>query len=279
MAEDTYDDLVRDLAALGRAIDPPASPATSGDRRDGPGRRPPASRPERWAGDRQFARRVVASLESRRRRIALVVAAVLIALLATPPVRAAVADWFGFGGVVVEHGSPGPGPAPPPPEVPGGQSRWQRPGMRSTSPCGCRRSSGTPDGVEVSADRRIVSMSWSGDPDGVVRLDQFDGRFDFSLAKRAPDVIYASVGGTDALWFEEPHEVVLLEPDGTRRTESARLAGHTLIWQDGDTTLRIEGELALERAVEIAESAVPGSLNGNPAGVRRCNTYDPAPRR
>ncbi len=100
-------------------------------------------------------------------------------------------------------------------------------------------------------------MSWSGDPDGVVRLDQFDGRFDFSLAKRAPGVFYASVGGTDALWFEEPHEVVLLEPDGTRRTESARLAGHTLIWQDGNTTLRIEGDLALERAVEIAESAVP----------------------
>ena len=59
------------------------------------------------------------------------------------------------------------------------------------------------------------------------------------------------------MWFEEPHEVVLLEPDGTRRTESARLAGHTLIWQDGDTTLRVEGELDLDRAVEIAESAAP----------------------
>ena len=116
---------------------------------------------------------------------------------------------------------------------------------------------GVPDGVEVSADRRIVSMTWSGDQDGVVRLDQFDGSLDFSIAKRAPRVFYASVGGTDALWFEEPHEVVLLEPDGDRRSESARLAGHTLIWQDGGTTLRIEGDLTLDRAVEIAESAVP----------------------
>ena len=100
-------------------------------------------------------------------------------------------------------------------------------------------------------------MGWSSDEDGVVRLDQFDGRFDFSVLKTAPGVFYAAVGGTDALWFEEPHEVVLLDPDGSRRTESARLAGHTLIWLDDVTTLRLEGDLSLERAVEIAESSVP----------------------
>ena len=121
---------------------------------------------------------------------------------------------------------------------------------------------GVPDGVEVSPDRRMVSMSWSTDEDGVVRLDQFDARLDFSVLKLAPDVFYAAVGGTDALWFEEPHEVVLLEPDGSRRTESARLAGHTLIWLDGVTTLRLEGDLSLERAVEIAESSVRGRLTG-----------------
>ena len=46
---------------------------------------------------------------SRGRQIAVVIAAVALALLATPPVRAAVSDWFGFGGVVVEKGSPGSG--------------------------------------------------------------------------------------------------------------------------------------------------------------------------
>ena len=59
---------------------------------------------------RQAGRSVADSVGSRRRRIALVVAAVLLALLATPPVRAAVADWFGFGGVLVERGSPGTAP-------------------------------------------------------------------------------------------------------------------------------------------------------------------------
>jgi hypothetical protein len=75
---------------------------------------------------------------------------------------------------------------------------------------------GDPAGVEVSPDRRLVSMSWATDEDGGVRLDQFDARYDFSVLKRAPGVFYAAVGGTNALWFEKPHEVVLLEPDGSR---------------------------------------------------------------
>ena len=116
---------------------------------------------------------------------------------------------------------------------------------------------GEPDGVEVSDDRRMVSMSWTSEEAGALRLDQFDGRIDYSLIKQAPDVHYAAVDGGDALWFEEPHEVNLLRPDGTGATHPARLAGHTLIWQDGATTLRLEGELSLGRAIEIAESAEP----------------------
>jgi hypothetical protein len=260
VAEERYDDLVRDLARLGRAIDPTASPERLATAVMDRVRALPLSAPTSGLTNRrrQVARRVVASLESRRRRIALVVAAILIALLATPPVRAAVSDWFGFGGVLVEKGSPAPGEAPPPPEVPRDQSVSEA-GHAVDFTLWVPTELGTPDGVEVSADRRIVSMTWSGAMDGVVRLDQFDGRLDFSLAKRAAGVFYASVGGTDALWFKEPHEVVLLEPDGTRRSESARLAGHTLIWQDGYTTLRIEGDLSLERAVEIAESSAPVS--------------------
>ena len=116
---------------------------------------------------------------------------------------------------------------------------------------------GDPDGVEVSPDRRMVSMSWTTDQEGVLRLDQFDARLDFSVLKTAPDVFYAAVNDTDALWFEEPHEVALLEPDGTQVTHSARLAGHTLIWMEGGVTLRLEGDVELSRAVDIAESAVP----------------------
>ncbi|MDO9495949.1 MAG: hypothetical protein Q7J48_09620 [Nocardioides sp.] len=61
----------------------------------------------------------------------------------------------------------------------------------------------------------------------------------------------------DGVWFEEPHDVALLDDDGEPVRHSARLAGHTLIWQDRDVTLRLEGDVSLERAVKIAESTVP----------------------
>lgn len=203
---------------------------------------------------RSWAQRFAALVETPRRRVALVLAAVLFAIAVTPPVRAAVLDWLGFHGVFVERGTPREGPAGPPPEVPHGGSVSEA-AASVGFPVWVPTELGPPDGVEVSADARMVSMSWSGGPDGVVRLDQFDARLDFSVAKVSPTVRYASVGGSDALWFEEPHEVDLVDADGTRRSEAARLAGHTLIWPSGVTTLRLEGDLDLARAVEIAESA------------------------
>ena len=258
MAEGRYDDLVRDLATLGRGIDPPVpSEGLTTAVMDRVVALPTPDRPvnaRTWVW-RRTGRWVADIVESRRRRVVLVVGAVLLALLATPPVRAAVVDWFSFGGVRVERGSSGPSAAPPPPEV---AQVWSvsEAAAAVDFTLSVPEELGDPNGVEVSPDRRLVSMSWATDEDGVVRLDQFDARFDFSVLKRAPGVFYAAVGGADALWFEEPHEVVLLEPDGSRRTESARLAGHTLIWLDDVTTLRLEGDLSLERAVEIAESCV-----------------------
>lgn len=262
MVEKRVDDLVRDLSALGRAIDPPTS--TSHLRTAVMDRvaalPPPSPAGNGWSRLRlrfgSAAERVVGV--GSRRRLALVVAAVLLALVATPPVRATLADWFDFGGVIVERGSVGQGPVSAPPEVPQDRSLSEAAaevGFTVLVPADL----GAPDGVEVSGDGRVVSMSWSIGTEGALRLDQFDARLDFTMAKTAPDVFYASVGGSDALWFREPHEVVLLEPDGSRRTESARLAGHTLIWLDGSTTLRLEGEVSRERAVEIAESVVPVS--------------------
>jgi hypothetical protein len=186
-----------------------------------------------------------------RRRLALVALAVLAALVATPPVRAAVADWLGFFGVRVEPGDPR-GAAPEPPALRGGPE-VARAAASVPFPVLIPSELGRPRGVEVAPDGRTVSMSWRLDG-RVVRLDQFDGTLDFAVAKSSATLRYAAVAGADALWFREPHEVVLLEPDGSRRTETARLAGHTLIWPQGTTTLRLEGDLSLDEAVHIAES-------------------------
>lgn len=224
--------LVRDLVALGRGADVP----------------PPSESLEA-----AVMRRVVNAPPRRswwtrqRRVVAIVVAAVALGLLAAPPVRAAVADWFDFFGVRVERGGSEGDTAPPPPSVTGDDS------VSVDFQVHVPAELGEPDGVEVSDDGRIVSMSWTTEY-GVVRLDQFDGHLDYSMAKRAPEVLFVDVSGGDALWFDDAHEVWLV---GETEAHAPRLAGNTLIWPIGETTLRLEGDLELGTAVEIAKSAEP----------------------
>jgi hypothetical protein len=247
-----HDTLVRDLALLGRAT---AVPSPSAGLEAAVQRRV-ATLPTPASTGLALWLRHVRDLGSRwRGRVAVAVVAMLVALLATPPVRAAVADWFGFAGVIVQHGPVDAEDAPPPPAVEGEMTVEEAAGLVDFTPQ-VPAELGEPDAVDVSDDRVIVSMSWST-ASGVVRLDQFDGRLDFGIAKTSPEVQYAQVGDTDALWFERPHEVVILDDQDQPRTETARLAGHTLIWPAGNVTLRLEGDLSLERAVEIGASAAP----------------------
>ena len=177
-----HDTLVDDLALLGRAItvpSPSAGLATAVQQRvatlphadlDRPG--PCGSgvsgdRGSRWRG-----------------RVAVAGVALLVALLATPPVRAAVADWFGFAGVIVQRGPDRAEDAPPPPAVDDEMTVAEAAGLVDFVPQ-VPAELGEPDAVDVSDDRVIVSMSWST-ADGVVRLDQFDGRLDFGIAKTSP---------------------------------------------------------------------------------------------
>ena len=258
MASDTvYDELAADLAVLGLSIigaAPDTDPTLAVMARLCDAPTPlPTSPPQR------LLRRVAGALAGRRRRATVVVTAILLALLGTPPVRAAVADWFGFDGVSV-HLAPTPGPsvASLPPTVDGTTALSKVRGLVAFEPV-IPTALGSPQGVQVSTDHRLLSMSWT-DPDaGPVRLDQFDGRLDYAFAKTAPGVEFTTVAGASAMWFDRPHEVVVLNADGTRRTETARLAGHTLIWEYGKTALRLEANVTLARAIEIASSvtAVP----------------------
>ena len=253
MASDTaYDELAADLAALGRSLAQPApgtglTGAVMAHLSDAP--TPLTASPQR-----RLMSRVGGALAGRRRRALIVVTAILLALLCTPPVRAAVADWFGFAGVSV-HLAPTPGPsvASLPPTVDDTTALAKVRGLVAFEPV-IPTELGSPQGVQVSADHRLLSMSWTVEGAGAVRLDQFDGRLDYAFAKTATGVEFTSVTGSSAMWFDKPHEVVVLNADGTRRTETARLAGHTLIWEHGQTALRLEGNLTLARAIEIAGS-------------------------
>jgi hypothetical protein len=186
-------------------------------------------------------------------------AVVLLGCLGVPGVRAAVIDWFTFDGVNVRI-QPTPSPsvtqAPPPPTAQGTVSLDRARTLVHFQPV-MLTALGTPQGVEVSADRRLLSLTWNGQNGATTRLDQFDGQLDYLFLKTSRDVEWTSVAGTTAMWFDKPHEVVLLDKAGHRRTETARLAGHTLIWEYAGTVLRLEGDFTLKRAVEIAGSAQP----------------------
>ena len=61
--------------------------------------------------------------------------------------------------------------------------------------------------------------------------------------------------GDIGAWFEEPHVLAFVDRNGRFRENTARLAGKTLLWQQGDVTLRLEGQLSKEEALRIARSA------------------------
>ena len=117
---------------------------------------------------------------------------------------------------------------------------------------------GAPDHVSVSADRRVVSMEWGSGPDRI-HLDQFDGRISWVFVKRVwSQVTPTAVNGRDAAWIADTHEIAYTDRDGTERRAQSRISGPCLVWERltdaAAITLRLEGDLSLERAVVIAES-------------------------
>ncbi|TDD69309.1 hypothetical protein E1262_13390 [Jiangella aurantiaca] len=241
-----HDALDRELRALGRSLgtaiddDAPAPAAVATAVLDRL-RTAPVPAPARWTPI--------------RRRLAVVALAVLVALGLTPPVRAAVGELLGIGAVAVR-----PGPSQPsasaPPEAAAGLSVDRAAELTGLAPV-VPPVLGPPDGVEVSADRRVLSLTWGYGPE-TIRLDQVADPLSPLYVKTAllgSTATMLTVDGRDAWWFGTPHDLVLLAPDGTERTESARVAGPTLVWVDDGVTFRLEGA-GRDHAVEIAASAL-----------------------
>jgi hypothetical protein len=269
-----------DLMALGRGLDVPTTDgATMAERvlaqivaealpmpvREPPGR---LERIRAWA--RRHARILAAALSG-----------VLVVLVLTPPVRAAVVDWFDFGGVEVRYvpdGSQGPdspdgpdtrGPACGEP-VPMAEAA-RRAGFRPVVP----GSLGAPDTVAVTGlpeGRSMVTLCWR-EGGRTIRLDEFASSLHPYFAKQVrthPEWLRLNTASSDSgdsdpvvgLWFAEPHllQLVMLDENGVRWTRSERTAGPTLLWVRGEqVTLRLEGVGSRERARAVAESTLRGS--------------------
>ncbi|MFE4616341.1 hypothetical protein ACFRJ7_09530 [Streptomyces sp. NPDC056747] len=213
-----------------------------------------------WASVRGWAR-------ERWRALVAGLTGVLIVLVLTPPVRAAVADWFGFGGVTVRYDDdPSGRGAPPGRAVPGCADpvplaeAGRLAGFEPLIP----KALGAPDAVAVTGSaergRAVISLCWR-DGERAVRLDEFPARLDIGFAKEVttrPEWVDLP-DGAQGYWFAAPHLLTVPMTDGTGGvwTHEVRTAGPTLLWTRNGIalTFRLEGIPDLEEARAAAESA------------------------
>ncbi|MEV0689902.1 hypothetical protein [Streptomyces sp. NPDC050388] len=231
----------------------------------------PAGAGERLRAARHWTR-------ARWRSLAAAVCGLLTVLALTSPVRAAMTDWFGFGGVEVRY-DPSAVPSPDA-EVRGcGRSvslgeAERRAGFTPLVP----ETLGVPDAVTVSGlprGRFLVSLCWRREG-RTIRLDEFPGRLDITFTKTVREQPeWLPLGGEgdedgaprSAYWFPRAHLLSfwMVDTDGHRFTRAERTAGPTLLWAHGGgvdgegaagdgVTLRLEGVGSKARALEIAEA-------------------------
>jgi hypothetical protein len=117
---------------------------------------------------------------------------------------------------------------------------------------------GTPEQVQIAdpgpdGAPRVVTLFYRG---GQIRIDEFDGRLDLGFIKTQyhDDWQWLDMDGRTALWFPSPHAIAYVDRNGVSRLETARLAGPTLVLDDGDATYRIEGVASLDDARAVAGS-------------------------
>jgi len=204
---------------------------------------------------------------SRRLRLglalAVVVVAALLAALAIPDARSALLRFFHIGAARIEVVDELPTVAPEPPELDLETALGER-----VSLARARRLAGfdlleleeRPDRVYLGP-RGTVWFLY-GRPDAVrllvaqtprLRVDE-----PFILKKLAgagASVETTRVRDNRAYFVSgEPHELILVDEHGIPVQETARLAQDVLLWEEDGRTYRLEGDLALDEALDIANS-------------------------
>ncbi len=240
-----------------------------------PGGRPAAEPGPRPAPSLRPRRIRALGRPSRRRAVALAAALVLLptaAIAAVPETRHAVLEWLGIEHVRVERV----------PRLPAGLAALDRVDLgtrvASTMQAGRRagfavavaRGLGAPDAIFVSAGG-VVSLAYEPRP-GLPRDRQTGvGLLVTQLRARGlPDYVAKKiagprtrveavrVGGDKGVFVSgEPHELLIVQPDGMIRPLPARLAGNTLALERGGVVTRLEGRFDRAAALSLARSLEP----------------------
>ena len=185
-----------------------------------------------------------------RRPLAIALAVLVVAVgaaLAVPPARAAILDWLGLRNVSIVRVDELP------PTEPIGRLDLGRRITREQAPLWTLVPDDKPDSVFV--DDGTVNLVW-GTPDNVrLLLTEFRGQaFIEKLIEPDAEVEPVSVNGRPGAWLEQPHVLLFKDPSGNLHQNEGRLAGKTLLWNHGEVTLRLEGDLSKAEALRIARS-------------------------
>ncbi len=195
--------------------------------------------------------------------LAVVLLAALLATLAIPDARSALLRFFHIGGARIEVVDELPAVAPDPPELDLGSALGERVSLAEA-----RRRAGfdlleleeRPDRVYLGP-RGTVWFLY-GRPDKVRLLVaqtpqlSIDEPFIFKkLAGAGASIETVIVRGGPAYFVSgAPHELILSDENGVPVQESARLAQNVLLWEEHNQTFRLEGDLTLGEALDIANS-------------------------
>jgi hypothetical protein len=191
---------------------------------------------------------VLAGISAPRRRyrrlkaVGAAVTAFAIAFAASPAVRAGVQQLLEFAGVEFRTEAPRSVTTP----LPSQDVSLAEAGKQVPFEIHLPEKLGRPDRVTVH-EGRFVTLYY-----GDLRLDQFDGTISSTVGKLVHGEGVEQVDGR--IWIPYPHEFFYIDRDGRWHTEQPRTAGQTLLWQRGQVTMRLEGDLTRERALEISAS-------------------------
>jgi hypothetical protein len=277
----SFDELETGLRDLGARLDYPVADTVAdvvGQRLREASRRPGLV--ARWRPTRILRPVFVPTWQRATVAVAVVIAVLSGLLLFSPSTRHAVAGWLGIRGVKIEvTPTPTLSLSPKPAGALGGtlhiglpvtlQEAQEAVPFHVLIPllAGFER----PDEIDLIptfSGRGQVTLLYrarpglpAASPTGVgLLLTEFQAKpnEEFLLKKIAPQgttVEAVTVNGEPGFWLSgAPHEIYYVGPDGSPIFDTVRLAGNTLLWQQGPVTLRIEGEVTKAQALAIARS-------------------------
>jgi hypothetical protein len=192
------------------------------------------------------------------RRPVLVAMAILVvaigAVLLVPPARTAILDWLGLRNVSVVRVDELPTARPLGPldlgrQVTLAEAKRRAPWIVVPED--------RPDRVYVSDSLPggKVTLLWGSASSPRLLMTEITGHAYIEKIVQGEQSVEPVRIGDAGAWFQGRHVVMFTDRNGTFHEGVGRLAANTLVWQLGDVTLRLEGDLTKEEALRIGRTA------------------------